>query len=163
MNRSFQETLDYFLRYCGRQSPSYEDMQVFLTETDLYFLLEIKVESYDGALEPARFYDDGDVSDETLNHPFVVLTMEMCEEGHFAEIQSTTEKDSYGVNIEIQDKDFTVEHFGQEIQVNDKETLYMFAFDSNVSTVWEGIRSFVQDKDTEYYINTIDGETIRLN
>ena len=160
---SVGDTLQNFLRYCDNQVSESSNVQVFLTETDVYFTLEVRVESYDGSLEYERFYSGDEISDGKLKNPFMRLATCICENGHFAELQSTTSEDGYGVNIEVQDGSFTVEHFDQEIRVDYTETLYMFAFESNVSDTWKAIRSFVEKSGAEYYINTSNGDTMSVH
>lgn len=158
-----KNSLERFLKYCLRQCSSSDQMGIFLTETDVYFLLEVKIESYDGALEPSRFYvEDGEIRDSVFNHPFVRLASEICGAGHFAEIQSTTEDSGYGLNIETTESGFEVEHFDQNIQVDGKETLYMVAFNSDISEVWETVRDFCENSDVDYYINPLESESMKV-
>jgi len=38
----------------------------------------------------------------------------------------------------------------------------MIAFSSDVSKVWKTVRSFCEDKDVDYYINTLEGESVKV-
>jgi len=44
-NRFYEDrnSLERFLNYCDRQCVSSDDISIFLTKTDIYFLLEVKI------------------------------------------------------------------------------------------------------------------------
>lgn len=155
-------TLKSFLKYCQGKCSDESDMGIFLNETDIYFLLEVKIDSYDSELGFDQFYDGDRISNSMFNHPFMRFSSEICEPNVFVDIQTTSGVNSYSMNIRINETGFDVEHFDKDIRVDNSETLYTIAFNSNVSQVWGTIREFCKGSDVNYYIDPLDYESVKI-
>lgn len=158
------DSLYRFLDYCASSVSEVEEdtIDIFLIETDIYYLVEIKVPNYDDSLR------DLDAVQEQLvmnspTHPYLLLASELCRLGDFAQLQATSNKDSYGVSIEPDENNTEVEFFNQNFGQGKEETLYTMSFDDGVSYVWRTIRKFTGDhENVRYYINNKDDETKRV-
>lgn len=160
-----ENTLEKLLSYSHNRLYGENSMEIILRETDLYFIIEVRIDAYDGSLSRRNLpKSDEELVSDFSDHPLLKFASQACKEGNFAEIQSTDgDERQYGMNINVRKREVGFEYFDQEIQVDKNQTLYMIGFESNISEVWKTVRSFVKNKDNvSYHVISEDGQVVKV-
>jgi hypothetical protein len=158
------DSLYRFLDYCASSVPEDENdtIDIFLVQTDTYYLIEVKVPNYDDSLRDLDAVQKQLVMNSPT-HPYLLLASELCRLEDFVQLQSTSSEDSYGVSIEPNNDNTEVEFFNQNFGQGKEETLYTISFNDGISYAWKTIRKFTRDyENVRYYINNKNDETKRV-
>lgn len=149
---------DYILAHL----PDNSQIDIFLVDTDEYYLIEVKIVKCDHSLSN---FDDliDEINSDEIEHPLIKLGSEICEPGTFFQLQSMCSQDSYGISVEPLENETRAEYFNQSFGQNEEGTLYTIGFEDGISYVWETIREFADEYDrVRYYINNEDDDTKRV-
>jgi hypothetical protein len=153
---------NFFSNHILARSPDDSQIEIFLVDTDEYYLIEVKIVKCDHSLSNFGDLIDEIKSDE-IEHPLIKLGSEICELGTFFQLQSMCPQDSYGISVEPLENKTKAEYFNQNFGQNEEGTLYTIGFEDGISYVWETIRDFAGDYDkVRYYINNGDDNTKRV-